>query len=578
MITFGPMPPLDVPRPSRRRILASRAALAALLVTIAARTASGQTALAHTGTASGQTALAHTEDAAPIPRGSLRFTISNGWTRYDGRFADGGITRGLGDELSTDSLGPRQLPGLAPMEGALQTLAGNPAQRLTLGRLDVRSDARIVTTPIAIEYGVTRRLSIGVLVPLVQTRRSAQLRVNEHTAADTARRGNTGFVPAASRQQAATNNAALVAALTTASANLSALLVRCQANSAAPECNPIRGKEAAATAAAQRAAEFAAGVRVAYGITEQTALVAPLTGSQLATQIEAQRAALAAQLATFAPGTTIGTLFNATTEFSFADFQGRNGVAGLLQSELGGGLDSIRTTERLGIGDVELRAAFLLIDRMQPDTLPPRGLQFRLAVGGSYRFATGAADSARNVLDIGTGEGGGAEVRTALDVVSGRVGATVAARYARSFARTIELPVIGYPEAGFPYPVFGQVSRTGGDVFGLDLSPRLFLGEWMAFEGQYGLERTGMPTFVGDAGTECSACSVLAGSVLPAARTVQRVGVGLRYSTIDAYLRGRARYPIEVSYRHLETIAGDVGAPKIFRDQIQLRLYYRVRR
>jgi hypothetical protein len=566
MITFGPMPPLAVSRSFRCRFPASHAALAALLVALVAPAAGAQTA------------LAHTEDAAPLPRGSLRFTISSGWTRYDGRFADGGILRGLGEELSTDSLGPRQLPGLAPVEGALQTLAGSPTHRLTFGKLDVRSDARIVTTPLAIEYGLTRRLSFGVLVPLVQTRRSAQLRVNEHLGTDTVRRGNTGLIPLASRQQAATSNAALVAALTTASANLSALLARCQLNAAAAECAPVRGREAAAAAAAQRAAEFAAGVRVAYGVTEDSVLVAPLTGSRLATDIEAQRAALAAQLSSFAPGTTLGTLFNAPTEFSYANLQGRNGEAGLLQSRFGGGLDSIRTTERVGIGDVELRVGFLVLDRMQPDSLPLSGLRYRLAVGGSYRLATSTPDSARNLLDIGTGEGGGAEIRSALDVVSGRVGATVAARYARSFARTVELPLIGFPEAGYPYPVFGEVSRTGGDVLGIDLSPRVFLGEWMAFEAQYGLERTGAPTFTGDAASECSACAALAGSVLPAARTVHRVGVGLRYSTIDAYLRGRARYPIEVSYRHLETISGDAGAPKIFRDQIQLRLYYRIRR
>ena len=58
---------------------------------------------------------------------------------------------------------------------------------------------------------------------------------------------------------------------------------------------------------------------------------------------------------------------------------------------------------------------------------------------------------------------------------------------------------------------------------------------------------------------------------------MQRRGIGVRYSTVDAFLRRRARYPIEVIYRHLETITGDAGAPKIFRDQIQLRLYYRIR-
>ena len=60
------------------------------------------------------------------------------------------------------------------------------------------------------------------------------------------------------------------------------------------------------------------------------------------------------------------------------------------------------------------------------------------------------------------------------------------------------------------------------------------------------------------------------------ARTSQRLGAGLRYSTVDAYLRGRARYPFEASYTHLTTVSGDVGAPKLSREQIQVRLFYRL--
>ena len=566
MITFGPMPPLAVTRPSSTRSILVAIAVSSLALALAVPAVEAQTA------------LSHTDDATPVPGGSLRVTITNGWTRYDSRFGETGITPGLGDELSTDSLGPRQLPKLAPVEAALQTLTNNPAQRLTLGKLDVRSDARIVTTPIAIEYGISHRLSVGVVVPVVQTRRSVQLRLNEHTLTDTARRGNAGLIPAGRRADAAASNASLVAALTKAAGDLTALLARCQTNPAAPECTPIRGQEAAAAAAAQRAAAFAAGVRTAYGVTEQTAVVAPLTGSPLAAQIEAQRAALAAQLATFTPGITLGALFNAQTEFSYADFQGRNTVPGLLQSDFGGGLDSIRTTERVGIGDVEVRAAFMLIDRMQRDSATPNGLRFRVGLGGSYRFATSLADSARNLMDISTGDGPGAEVRSAVDVVAGRAGATVAARYSTSFARTVGAALVGFPEGGFPYPSFGEVSRKAGNVLGVDVSPRVFLGEWLAFEGEYGFEHTGLPTYTNATGDDCQACAPLVGSILPAARTVQRAGVGLRYSTIDSYLRGRARYPIEVSYRHLETIMGDAGAPKIFRDQIQLRLFYRLRR
>jgi hypothetical protein len=573
MITFGPMPPLAVHRPtslfSALRRAAPRALLAAL-VAFATRSAGAQT-----GT---QTSLAHTDDAAPIPRGALRFTISSGWTRYDSRFDSTGFVHGLGEEFSTDSLGPRQLPNLSPIEGAYQTLANNPAQRLTFGRLAMQSDARIVTTPIAIEYGVTRRLSIGVLVPVVQTRRAAQVRVNARAAGDTAKTSNTGFIPVSSRGTAAASAAGVAAALTSASTGLTALLARCQVNSTAAECNGVRGREADAAAAAKRASAFAAAVLAAYGTTEETAIVAPLAGSALAKAIEAQRAALAAQLATFAPGTSIGTLFNAPTEFSYADLQGRNGTPGLLQTNLGGGLDSLHTTERVGLGDIEVRAGLLVLDHTQADSLVGRGLQYRLAVGGSLRFATSIVDSARNVLDIGTGDGAGAEGRAALDMVFGRVGATVAGRYTKSFPRTIQAPLVGFPESGWPYPLFGTVKRTAGSVIAANVTPRVFLGEWLAFEGQYGFEHTGAPTFSGAQDVPCSACAPLPGSILPADRTVQRVGVGIRYSTIDSFLRGRASYPIEVSYRHLETISGSAGAPKLFRDQLQLRIYLGGRR
>jgi len=59
---------------------------------------------------------------------------------------------------------------------------------------------------------------------------------------------------------------------------------------------------------------------------------------------------------------------------------------------------------------------------------------------------------------------------------------------------------------------------------------------------------------------------------------VQNIGFGLRYSTVLSYLRHRARYPIEVSYHHLEALSGDAGTPKYYRDIIQLRLYYRLLR
>jgi hypothetical protein len=525
-----------------------------------------------------QSGIGPLDDATPIPRGWIRFGVLNAWTRYDGRFGSNGSLDALGAPLSTDSLGPRQLPLLAPVEGALQTLTNNPLQRLTFGRLDTRSDARIVTTPFVLEYGVTSRLSLGVTVPVVQTRQTAQVRVNARATGDLTTTSNMGWIPASQRSTIAQSNASVVLALTSAATGLNGLITRCALNPAAAGCSTIQGQEAAAAATAARATQFATAVATAYGINEQTALVAPLAGSQLALAIEAQRAALASQLATFVPGTQIGTLSTANKEFSYVDLQGRAQTPGLLASDLGGGIDSIHTTDRLGVGDIELGVRYALLDHISRDSLHPPGFQYRLVLGGVYRLATSRADSARDLLDIGTGEGGGFEGRASLELMGGSVGATLAARYAKSFARTVEVPLVGYPIAGFPYPAFGQVSRKAGDLFGFAAAPRLYLNSWMSLEGDYELERVAAPTFEAPAGDPCSDCVPPEGSVLPSATTVQRVGVGVRYSTVLSYLRHRAKYPIELSYHHLETITGDAGAPKIFREIIQLRLYYRVLR
>jgi hypothetical protein len=225
-----------------------------------------------------------------------------------------------------------------------------------------------------------------------------------------------------------------------------------------------------------------------------------------------------------------------------------------------------------------------LYDGFQYDTLPlRRRLQSRLAIGGSVRFATSATDSATNLADIPTGTGAGAEIRTALDLISGRFGGTIAARYSKQFARTQTAALVGDANAPFPYPLFGEVSRKAGDVVALDLSPRYFIGDWFALNAHYGFERIGATTYSvvnpADVVPICPTCELPTASVSGGSALVaQRIGFGARFSTVDSYLRGKARYPIDISFSHLETITGSAGVPKAFREQIQMRLYYQLLR
>jgi hypothetical protein len=534
-----------------------------------------------TGGVRAQTSLSHTEDAAPIPQGMLRVRVATGWTRFDQRYAPGGGLAALGSELSTDSLGPRQLPRLTPLEMGIKALTTDPAMRLTLGRVDVRSDARIVTTPIALEYGLTRRLSIGILVPVVQTRQTVQTLVNR----DTLARANMGYVLRSQRTAAAAANASFMTAYQKAATDLGALITRCQATPTGAGCGPVLANPSDAAAALAQAQAFAAAAS-AFGTDSSKTRLAPRSTSKLADSIEVHRIALNQRLQQYlgaGAGAQSSMFFASGTDadFAYLDLQGGSGVPGLLQSSLGGGLDSIHTTERLGFGDIEVGAQYLVFDQFQREALPRRGLQSRLMVGGSVRFATSRPDSAQSLMDIPTGDGAGFELRSAYDVVKGRFGGTVAARYLKHLSRTVTAPLVGDPDApGWPYPQFGQRKRTAGDVAALDLTPRFLFGDWMALEGHYGLERIGATKYDGEANLTlldpCAGCVIPTEGPSTATRTAQRLGLGLRYSTVDAYSRGQARYPVELSFTHLETTSGDVGLPKVSRDQIQMRVFVRI--
>ncbi len=510
--------------------------------------------------ASGQTSLSHVEDAAPLPRGMLRLRAINAWTRFDERFTANG-RRSLGDELSTDALGTAQLPLLAPIDTGLQTLSGGSGLHLSLGRLVTGSGVRIVTTPIALEYGVTRRLSVGVLVPVVQTRRTIQVAVNADSS------GNVALLPAASRASAAQMNLAVYSALRNAADSLGRLLANCPSSPTAMNCAGVNANAADAAAVRALSLAYAAALQRAVGTDATGAVIAPRTGTALALAIEEQRLAITARIrqylgATAGPATGI---FTTTRNFSYIDLNGRSGAGGLLASTLGGGLDSLATTERYALGDVAIGARYLVMDRFEEREVPVAALRWRLMAGGALRFATSRPDSSRNIIDIGTGDGAGFDLSSTLDVARGHAIATVGARYSQSLARTIAAPTLGDPESIFPYPEFGVAQRTSGSVLGLDVTPRVLLSEWLSLNLLYGVERVGGTRYVRATDT-----------ITEAALTSQRAGLGVRFSTVDAYLRGAARYPVDVTFNHLATLTGSPGLPALSRDQIQVRLYYRL--
>ena len=566
MITFGHMHPLGPPRSPVARVASqpSRWRNALVLVFLAMLPS-----VAHA-----QVTLTHTEDAAPVPQGTLRFTLTTGWTRYDERFIAGG-RRSLSDEVSSDSLGPAQLPYLAPIQQGLRTLAADPNARLSLGHLAAYSDARIVTTPIVFQYGLTKRLSIGVMVPVVQTRRNIAFGINKDSAA------NVGFVPSRQRDSAARINALVYAGFKTAADSLATLVARCPSNPGAAGCAAVNANAADAAAAGAAALAFANAVQSALGTDTSLTRIAPKTGGEFARDIQIREAfvnlAVRKYLGASAGAST--DVFTQAIPFSYIDLQGRNGVPGLLQSSVGG-VDSLQTTNKLALGGVTIALQYQLFDHFRVDSAPAQGLQSRLAVGGGFKFEKLLEDSARTLGSIPPGNGSAIEVHSAMDVITGRFGGTAVVRFTKYLPHTVNAPLVGDPESFWPIPLFGSADATAGSVIGLDLTPRYLIGDYFALDGHYGFERTGATTYDRIIPpSACLACFTTSSTstLSTASRNAQRVGFGVRYSTVDSWQRGQSGTPLEVSFTHLATISGDAGVPALQRDQIQVRLYFPVR-
>ena len=555
---------VTTPRPLRRRACAALSLGAGLALALIPATIRAQVT------------LTHTEDAAPVPTGVLRLRVTTGWSRIDERFTATG-RRSLSDEIATDSLGPRQLPLLQPVESALQALTSSTSTRLTLGRLGATSGARTVVTPIALEYGLTRRLSVGLLIPIVQTRRAIHVTVND----DTLHPANVSFVPSRLRSSASQANAQVYTAFSRAADSLATLLTRCPANPTASGCATVNANTADASATQLAARRYADAVKSGLGTDTSTALIAPRENSDLAKAIDAQRLATNIRLQKYL-GSNAGSgtgVFTSSSTFSYIDLQGRTPTPGLLRSALGGGLDSIQTIDRPGfLRGLSVAAQYLVFDGFRMDTVAPGAFQSRLAVGGALRMGSTPSDSGHKLGTIEPGRGSGFELHSAMDFIRGNLGGTVALGLDVASPRTVDASLYGDPEAYFSVPVFGSVTATPGSIATLDVTPRYLIGDLFAIDGHYGLERTGATTLSPiDAAPACAVCGSLSPVTGIPARTAHRVGFGFRYSTVAAYERGDTGFPAEISFTHLETISGDPGVAKVQRDQIQVRLFFRLR-
>ena len=521
---------------------------------------------AHRSVAQSTTSLL--PDADLLPMRTFRFRGLTAWTRYDQLLGTGGtVPRNIASTLATDSLGSPQVPSFGPIEAQIRTTAALPNFRLTAGTVAALADSRVVTAPLIVEYGLTSRITLGLVVPLVETRTTLYSQLNPKLTA-----ANVGPNPALLAASSAVNqNAVLVQSFRAAGASLQTRLTQCQATPSDPTCTSILAQQSSVQSLIQSSGTFASALETLYG-TDRSAhaglAYVPLDLSPAQAAINTQIQAFAAQYKSFLGADVItGKVVPAAGPGAQFDFQN------LLKAA---GYDSLTSTDHSSIGDISLGMSVELVNTYGDTTAAAANrTRFRLAANGTLRIGTGQLGNPNRPFDLSTGYGqSGVVGSVATDIqFRRRVSATATASYTAQLGTVDVARVPGTSNAIYPLTVAVPGTYSAGNVLAVSVVPRYRLAGYFAVTGQYSMVHSDADRY--------TIAATPAGVIIPpapfgvASWTAQQVGVGFTYSSIVGPSRGPGGIPFETTYSHLETIAGN-GGPlnKTFRDQIELRVYW----
>ena len=472
----------------------------------------------------GQSGLGQIDDASTAPRGLLRLRTITAWTRYDQRFSTTGVQQ-LGGFLTADSLGPREVPELASIQSLVEAATASPFL-LTLGRSRLDATAREEIIPIGLEYGLSNRLSMSVFAPIVRKRATPLMRLDIKQFG-----ANVGPNPRRTSLGAQQTNTQVQAEFANAIAQLEARLSSCQSNPAGPGCSTLLARQAEAQQLIQSSQTFATDLAALYGsATNDGMAFVPINLSDA-------QVAIGARVAGF--NTQYQNLLTTSANLIQAVPAGAGGPAGVAEfrdyfvGELG--RDSLNFQEWVGIGDMQVGFRFRVLDHPKSER---NRIGAQLTVASDVRLPTGSTQSRSSVVDVRLGEGSViVDSRALFDVHVGRLGLLAAGQYAVNVRDKDTL----------------NVSTRNSRWTEIQLAPRWHLSEPLSFHLAYSLRST----------------DKLGGD--------QLAGVGVTYSTLSAYRAGGRSLPMEMRFTHLEAVSGDANRPKFFRDQLEVRVYFRLR-
>lgn len=517
------------------------------------------------------------EDGSIAPRGVLRVGITPRFEQWNRTLDADGINRTLGSRFTGD-LGAT-FPYVAPLVNQLAIVTGTVSSPLTFGFLQSRIDVTQARTDIALDFGLTPRLGVQALIPYVKNRVHVLASVNDGATAATLGL-NPGVTVAGARQQ----NEGVVMSISTAATFLASELTRC-VGSADASCATINANRQAATALVTRAESVSGALAAAYGTTTVTgSRYAPIAGSSLASSVDAALTALNTQFRAMLGAPTAGEWITGRPVGAVP--LGATGLADVLGDSASGVLARpLGDYEHSHVGDIEVGAKFLILDTFGPiATSPlPRPGAFRLSVAGVYRVGTGQLDLPGDFTDVGTGDRqADLELRGFGDVAIGsrlwvssalRLGIQNADRIVRRIpAGAADL----FPEIAREV----EVERDLGDIMEFEIAPRYVPNDEFSIAGLYRYRSTGADSYDGlfEVTSADGRPLTLDASILEDGATHKEhvLGFSVTYSTVRAYGRGSAKWPLEISYLHTAVQRGN-GVPMMQMNGIGFRFYRPIR-
>jgi hypothetical protein len=317
----------------------------------------------------GASLAAQAVERTDVPaRGVLRVSFDPRIMTWNDEFTDAGRMK-LGAPLTGDTVGGRYIPVVARLEQHVRVASGlsNFVASLGAGLFSVRQERR--TYPMSAEFGITDRLSVSLMVPIVRVSTRASLQLSNRGA-------NLGVNPlVANTLGARGTDSAFFAQFDTALARLDQQAAGCT--------GPCAARDSSARWHAVRDALHGS----VYGVGQTGSPFLPLdtstAGKAIDTTIAHIRQGLNLTFGIAGFDTTVALASDTLTGSAFEQI--------LLSPDPNGfGYSGVpfRRNFRYRMGDVELAAKYRLLS----------GAHYAAAVQALVRLPTGAKDSANELL------------------------------------------------------------------------------------------------------------------------------------------------------------------------------------